>query len=388
MIRVLVLASLFPDASRPVFGPFVERQTLALAAHPDVELQIVAPLGIPPWPFSLHPHYGDLRALPDEEEWKGVKVYRPRFHHIPATQGRYDAGRMVSALLPLLKSIRTTFRFDVIDAEFFFPDGPAAVALGKALGVPVSIKARGSDIHLWGVSQPTASQVVAAGRQAQGLLAVSAALKADMVKLSMPEEKIKVHYTGVDLDQFQPLDRVKTKAMLGIVGPLIACVGALNVNKGQLILVEALSQIPDAHLVLIGKGDIRADIVAKASVLGVSERVIFTGSIGPEKIAQWLGAADVMALASASEGLANAWLEALASGTPVVTCNVGGALEVIDRPAAGILVDRSADAFAAGISQILANPPTQAAVRETAARFTWPRNTQMLYEHLSGLINH
>jgi hypothetical protein len=49
MIRVLALASLFPDASRPVFGPFVERQTLALAAHPDVELQIVAPLIFAPF---------------------------------------------------------------------------------------------------------------------------------------------------------------------------------------------------------------------------------------------------------------------------------------------------------------------------------------------------
>ncbi len=387
MIRVLTLSSLFPDKDRPFFGGFVERQTLCLAAHPDVELRVVAPIGIPPWPLSLHPHYGELRSQPEQEEWKGLTVYRPKFLHVPATQGRFDARQLARAILPLLRRIRLAFPFDVIDAEFFFPDGPAAVALGKSLGVPVSIKARGSDIHFWGASPTTSNQVVKAGCEADGVLAVSGALKTDMIAMGMPERNITVHYTGVDLEQFQPLDRAKTKAMLGVNGSLIACVGTLNDNKGQMLLVEALAALPECHLVLVGKGPLRGAIEESAKRLGVSERVIFTGSIGVEKIAQWLGAADVMALPSASEGLANVWLEALASGTPVVTCDVGGAAEVINQTAAGLLVERNAPAFAQAIQHILANPPSQEDVRSAAARFTWPRNTETLVEHLSGLIN-
>ena len=60
MLRVLTLSSLFPDASRPNFGVFVERQTLGLAAHPGVELKLVAPLGLPPWPISRRGHYAPL----------------------------------------------------------------------------------------------------------------------------------------------------------------------------------------------------------------------------------------------------------------------------------------------------------------------------------------
>ena len=57
MLRVLTLSSLFPNAAQPVLGVFVERQTAALAALPDIEVQVVAPVGLPPWLLTLHPHY-------------------------------------------------------------------------------------------------------------------------------------------------------------------------------------------------------------------------------------------------------------------------------------------------------------------------------------------
>jgi teichuronic acid biosynthesis glycosyltransferase TuaC len=385
LIRILTLSSLFPDASRPVFGPFVERQTLGIAAHPEVELQVVAPLGIPPWPIGLHPCYAALRKLPDQEVWKGVLVHRPRFGHIPATGGRYDPAMMVRALKPMLTALRQTFPFDVIDAQFFFPDGPAAVALGAHFGVPVSIKARGGDINFWGSQPATRTLVAHAGQRATGLLAVSDAIKHEMVSLGMEEAKIKVHYTGVDLERFQPLDRTKTKVELKVAGPLVACVGALIPLKGQAVLIEALTNLSGVTLAIIGKGQEDAALKAFATERGVADRCIFTGSLPQEKIAQWLGAADVMALATSSEGLANVWVEALASGTPVVTCDVGGAREIIDQPAAGLLAERTADAFAIAIKTLLNNPIDQNAARACAERFTWARNTQTLFDHLSDL---
>ena len=385
MIRVLTLSSLFPDQSRPVFGPFVEQQTCGISAHPDVELQVVAPLGIAPWPLSIVNPYRALGALPLREEWKGLTVLRPRFAHIPFTSGQFDARMMTRAVLPLLRRIRQDFAFDLIDAEFFFPDGPAAIQLGKALGVPVSIKARGADIHFWGHNPATRAQVIAAGQSADSMLAVSAALKRDMIALGMPEDRITVHYTGVDLDRFVPLDRKATKDRLGVKGPLIACVGALIARKSQDLVIEALQAIPAATLVLIGQGPDRDKLQAQAKALGVGDRVIFTGALPQPDIATWLGAADVMCLPSASEGLANAWVEALACGTPIVIADVGGASELIDRSDAGRLVARTAAEISGAIEALLANPPSQAAVRKTAERFTWARNTETLYEHFAAL---
>ncbi len=384
MLRVLTLSTLFPDATRPQFGGFVARQTHALAMHPDVEVQVVAPVGLPPWPLSLARHYRALTRLPAREDWTGLTVHRPRFLHVPATMGRFDARALERSLLPFLRRIRDSFAFDVIDAEFFFPDGPAAVALGRALGVPVSIKARGSDIHFWGKAEATAAQVRDAGREADGVLAVSAALKQDMVRLGMPEDRIAVHYTGIDQTLFAPGQRTESKAQLGVSGPLVVTVGTLNENKGQALVIDAVRALENVTLVLIGTGPDRAELEARSRDLG--GRVRFTGSIPHAEIARWLGAADVMCLPSASEGLSNAWIEALASGTPIVITDVGGAREVLTDPSCGrILAERTPEAITNAVAELLASSPDPHAVSALARRFSWDANRDALYAHLSRL---
>ncbi|MGQ0589765.1 MAG: glycosyltransferase [Sphingosinicella sp.] len=385
MLRVLTLATLFPNGRRPTLGVFVERQTLGLAARADVALEVVAPVGLPVWPLSLHPHYAPLRRLPREEAWKGLRVHRPRYRVWPKGGERRTAASMADALLPLLREIRDRFPFDVIDAEFFWPDGPAAMRLSEALGIPFSIKARGADIHHWGGQPDICGQILAAGRAAGGLLAVSAAMKADMVALGLPEEKIRVHHTGVDLDAFRPVDRAKAKADLGVAGPLLVTAGALIPRKGQAVAIEALAAIPDATLLLVGDGPDRAMLSQLARRLGVHDRVRFLGALPHEALPGLLAAADVSLQPSASEGLANVWVEALACGTPVVTCDVGGARDAIDRPEAGRLVPRDPAAFAAATREILATPPSQKDVRKAAEKFSWDRNSDELFAHLSAV---
>src|ERR1044072_5835615 len=109
MLRVLTLTTLFPDASRPNFGIFVERQTLSLAASGDVEVRVVAPVGIPPWPLSRLSRYRALTRLPDREEWKGLTVYRPRFLNLPGLGGRTHARLLARAAVPVLEAIRTDY---------------------------------------------------------------------------------------------------------------------------------------------------------------------------------------------------------------------------------------------------------------------------------------
>jgi teichuronic acid biosynthesis glycosyltransferase TuaC len=385
MLRVLTLSSLFPQPHRPSFGIFVERQTAGLAARDDVELEVVAPVGLPVWPLSRHRHYAALGSLPATERWKGLAVHRPRFRVWPRFGEAGAAARMARALLPLLKEIRARFAFDVIDAEFFWPDGPAAVRLGKALGVPVSIKARGSDVHYWGQRPRVRKQIVAAAREAQGLLAVSAALKADMAALGMPEERIRVHHTGVDLERFRPVDRAAAKAALGVSGALLVTVGHLLGQKGQRLAIEALARLDDATLILVGDGPDRLWLERRAAAPDVAGGVRMLGARPHHELPSLLAAADVMVLPTEREGLANVWVEALACGTPVVTSDVGGAREVIDRPEAGRLVPRDPAAIAEAVSAILTDPPDQEKVRAAATRFSWDANAAALYEHLKGL---
>lgn len=385
-MRILTLSTLFPDASRPTFGIFVERQTLGLAAREGVEVRVISPRALPPAPLDSHPRYKGRSELAEVEDWKGLRVYRPRFTHFPGPAVRYAPAFMVHRLRRYLMRIREEFPFDILDAEYFWPDGPAAAFLGEALNVPVSIKARGSDIHLWGQRRFGRRHIVKAADAAHGLLAVSDALKRDMVALGLPEEKIRVHYTGVDLDRFVIADRAAAKAALNVTGPLIVCVGYLIERKGQKLVIEAMKHLPDATLLLVGDGPARQAIEAQIGAAELSDRVRLLGPQPHEALPALFAAADVSALPSSSEGLANVWVESIACGTPVVIADVGGARELVDSPAAGRIVARDAHAIAQAIRSVIESPFSREETRRAAERFTWERNSEALHAHLSGLI--
>ena len=382
MLRVLTLSTLFPNAARPTLGVFVERQALGLARRPDVEVELVAPVGLPAWPLSRHPHYAPLAGLAEKEDWKGLVVHRPRYRVWPLVGAGATPRAIARSLRPLLARIRRRFPFDVIDAQFVWPDGPAAMHLAEAFGIPFSVKARGGDIHHWGSQAATREQLVAAGLGAAGLLAVSAALRDDMAALGLPPEKIRVHHTGVDLDRFRPIDRQAAKAAMGVSGPLLVTAGALIARKGQEFAIEALARLPEATLILVGDGPDRAGLERRAARPDVAGRVHFLGAKPHAELPALLAAADVAVQPSASEGLANVWVEALACGTPVVTCAVGGAGDVVDRAEAGRLVPRDAAAIAAAVRELLDDPPPPGEVRKAAERFSWARNAEELEAHL------
>ena len=384
MLRVLTLSSLFPNEAQPTFGIFVERQTVGLAALDGVEVQVVAPLGLPQWPLSLHPRYRPRTRLSAEERWKGLKVYRPRYPIVPRIGAARAARSMASSLLPLLRRIRESFPFDVIDAEFFWPDGAAAMHIGQALEVPFSVTARGSDIQYWMHRPEVAPQLSKAAEAAGGLLAVSDALGRVMSGFGMPGP-IRTHYTGIDRELFRPLERTEAKAEFGVSGPLVATVGALIPGKGQRVAIETIERLPEAMLLIVGEGPDRRALEAMVRQKRLGERVRLLGGLPHDRVAKLMAAADVMLLPSRSEGLANVWVEALASGTPVVTPDVGGAREVIDRPEAGAVVPADPDAMAAAIRAILADPPDQARVRAATERFSSDANARALFTHLAAV---
>lgn len=377
-LNILTLSTLFPNGSAPNFGIFVERQTAELASRPEASVTVINPVGMPPWPLSRHKQYQPLRALPARETWHGLDVCRPRFRLIPRIGGAGNPRRIANALLPLVRKLHQQTPFDVIDAEFFYPDGPAAMRLAEALDIPFTIKARGADIHHWGSDAACRALILRAAEKASALLAVSEALKQDMVALGMDGSKIAVHYTGLDQDRFSPVDRVGAKRALGIEGPLFISTGALIPRKNQDLVIRAMTDFPDAVLMLAGKGDAERAYRALAQQLGVADRIRFLGSVPHEQLAQLTGAADIAILVSKSEGLANAWVEALACGTPVIISEAGGARELVTSADAGRIVAQSVEAIVEATRAILSDPPSQDRVRSSVSRFSWKANGDQL----------
>lgn len=388
-LRVLSLSTLYPNDRSANFGVFVERQMQAVIKRGDVDLTLVNPIGLPPFPLSLHPRYRELRDLPDHEQRAGVNVLRPRFNLLPVVGARFNAGAIVRAVLPVVRKLHAAQPFDLVDAQFFHPDGYAAVQIAAVLGLPVSIKARGADIQHWGHQRATAAQIRKAGRRASGLLAVSQGLIDDTAALGIPREKISLHRTGLDADLFRPYDRRMCRDQLGLPRdrPVLATVGALIPRKGQRYVIEALSRLPDAILLIAGKGQDESSLRDLAKAMGVASRVRFLGPVPHAELPILLNAADVLVLPSSSEGLANAWVEALACGTPVVTTPIPGAQELITDPAWGRLVPRDGAAIAAAVSAILAAPPSPERVQEAVAGMSWQANAAALVEHWRRLAS-
>ena len=387
--RLLSISTLYPAPGRPGFGRFVARQMEALAARGDWDVTVINPIGLPPAPFQAMGRYKPLAAIPALEPGSPVTVHHPRFLLIPGLSGRFNPWAITRAVLPLARRLHAEAPFDLVDAQFFYPDGPATASVAAALGLPHAIKARGSDIHLWGERPPALAQMRRAARSAAAVLAVSGALARDMEALDLaPPGGITVHYTGLDHARFQPLPRAEARARLATVLPalhlqpgdrLAVCVGALIAIKGQAFAIEALTSLPgDIQLALAGTGADEAALRAKAAAHGVASRVHFLGAVSHDALPVLLAAADVMVLPSEREGLANAWIEALACGAPLVIPPVGGAPEVVDRPAAGRLAERTPAAIAAAIADLLAAPPAQADSAATAARFSWDANAEAL----------
>jgi hypothetical protein len=115
-----------------------------------------------------------------------------------------------------------------------------------------------------------------------------------------------------------------------------------------------------------------------AKQLGISERVRFMGAVPHDDLPALFAAADIMALVSSSEGLANAWVEALACGTPIVASDVGGIRELMKNDAAGRIVAKDPQDIADAVRSILYNPPQPADVTANVQAFSWNENARQL----------
>ncbi len=391
MKRVLSIATLYPNAHMPRFGTFVARQMEALAARGDWDVTLINPIGVPPLALG---RYRALSKAAVSGDVGGVHVHRPRFTLLPKIGGPFNPAMIAKAVLPIARAMHRAQPFDLVDAQFFYPDGPAAARIATELGLPLSIKARGADISFWGHKPYAQSKMIAAAQQAAGLLSVSAALADDMAAIGLPRDKITMHYTGLDHALFRPIDRVDARRRLARDlsvelrddERLIASVGALIPRKGQSFAIRALRALPDTHLVLVGMGSDRAGLEELAGELELQDRVHFLGSLDHAALPIVLSAAQALVLPSASEGLANAWVEALACGCPLVITDAGGAREVVTAPQAGRIVERDANAIAAGLREVLATDYAPQDVAAMAARFSWQNNAQALATYYDKLV--
>lgn len=372
-MRILVFSTLYPNAAQPAHGVFVENRLRAYLKKYDADVKVVAPVPWFPSRNRMFGTYADYAAAPEREVRRDIDVLHPRYFIPPKVAMRFAPDALTRCLMKTAQSlIADGWEFDFIDAHYFYPDGVAAARTARALGKPLVITARGTDVNLLPEFQGPRADILDAARRADAIVTVASALKDALTDLGADKEKITVLRNGVDASVFHERDREAARKRLGVSGLVLASVGHLIERKGHDLVIDALRDVPDATLLIVGEGPMRAGLEAKAAANGVDDRVLFLGRIDHREMPEIYSAADVLVLASSREGWPNVLLEAMACGTPCVAADIGGVREVVRSADAGRLFDRQAPgALGAVVNDLVSAPSDREATRRYAAEHSW-----------------
>jgi glycosyltransferase involved in cell wall biosynthesis len=213
------------------------------------------------------------------------------------------------------------------------------------------------------------------GRRSDAVITVSPGLRRELIDMRIaPPERVHVIRLGFDLSSFEdpPRGRFRERHRIPADAPLVGIVARLAPVKNHALFMDAArivaDRVPNARFVLVGDGELRADLEARAADLGLADRTYFTGWHSPMN--EVYADLDVCVISSVNEGTPVTLIEAMATGTPVVATAVGGIPDLVEDEVTGRLVaPGDPDALATAIEAALGTARTaEAATRTMAAR--------------------
>jgi glycosyltransferase involved in cell wall biosynthesis len=381
--RVLVLASTFPRWTDDTEPPFV--YNLCRSLQDDFDITVLAP---------------HARGSKTAERWEGLEIRRFRYFW-PERWQRLAYGGILpnlkrnpllwaqvpfflaAELISALRLIRAE-RPDVIHAHWLLPQGLVGAMLNWITGVPVLVTAHGSDVYaVRGRVQQWLKRW--ALKRVRYVTAVSFSLLREICALGLGRDvKADVISMGIDTRRFDPSKRREGLIVeLRADRPLVLFVGRLYEQKGVRYVLEAMPAVLDKHpqatLVIVGDGPLRGELGARAQALGIAGRTRFLGALPSAELPAYYATADVFVAPSIigpsgdREAFGLVYAEAMASGCPVIGCDVGGTKELIIENKTGMLVrQKDAQALSDAICEVLADAELRDRIRDKA--LSWVRN--------------
>jgi glycosyltransferase involved in cell wall biosynthesis len=360
-LRVLTLTPFYPSHEHPTEGCFVA-EVLPWTERLAIENHVIA----------VRPFYrGEVRALDSEVPCSG-RTYLS----IPGNAGLPSAGILLaSTLIRFLHQVQSKHRFDLIHAHAALPCGHAASIASRKLGIPFVVTAHGLDVFSdrqakgsigrW--CRRISEQVY---RQAGAVVCVSEAVQQQLGRMA---GRAKVIHNAVDTFLFSPGPEQHSPLVVLSIGNLIP-------TKGHALLLRAfahvVSQFSDCQLQVIGDGPERKTLVHLAGRLGITDRVHFRGRQDRATVAQAMKGSAIFALSSSYEGLGCVYLEAMASGKPVIGCDGQGIAEIIQHGTNGLLVNPESEAqLSDALLMLLQNPELRRRIGKAAYDTILQRHT-------------
>jgi teichuronic acid biosynthesis glycosyltransferase TuaC len=326
-LHVLTLTPFYPSEEDGAAGCFV--------AEP---LDALAQAGVVNTVFAVQPAYRKslrVRQCGWRAEWL-------RYLSLPGGFGLPTAGAFLFArIVGPVRELQKLHPIDLIHAHGPLPCGHAALLLSMELGVPYVVSVHGLDAFSTKQVSGRAgewcrriSQRVY--RSSRRVICISGRVREQVLEGTGNSCRTSVVYNGVDPKLFSPAPEPSdARAIILSVGNLIPI-------KGHDLLIGAVAslaaELPELTLEIIGDGPERGRLQALAQQLQVGGRVRFLGRRSREQVASAMQQCTVFALPSRYEGLGCVYLEAMASGKPVIGCRGQGIEEVVEHGTNGWLV--------------------------------------------------
>lgn len=282
-------------------------------------------------------------------------------------------------------------RLDVLHCHGSYPAGYVGAAFKRLTGTPMLIRPHGADIlpGEWIDRDPRlAARMRDALRMADAVVAQGEFLAERLRALGVPAGRLHVICNGVRLPDETPRSTPEAASVVAM--------GSLTAKKGFDVLLQAFSlvrqRLPQARLTIAGEGPEGPRLRELASSLGLTEAVLFAGLVTGDAKADLFARARLFVSSARREPFANANLEAMAMGKPMIATRVGGNPEMVEDGVSGLLVEpEDPDGLAEAIVRLLDEPERAEAMGRAARRraeaFSWGRMVdryEALYRELSA----
>jgi phosphatidylinositol alpha-1,6-mannosyltransferase len=337
-----------------------------------------------------------------------LTVYAPRWKDADTFDARtagYHVVRHPGTLMLPVPTVDARMRRLIgehgIDTVWFGAAAPLALLAGRARNAGASRVLASTHGHEVGWSMlPGARSVLRRiGDDSDVVTYVSRYTRGRFASAFGPKAALEHLPPGVDTERFRPdpASRSEMRARYGLgQRPTVVCLSRLVPRKGQDMLIRALpsirQRVDGAALVIAGGGPYLDALRELAGQVGVTDHVIFTGGVPSADLPAYHAMADVFAMPCRTrgagldvEGLGIVFLEASASGVPVIAGSSGGAPETVRHNKTGLVVDgRSVPQIADAVSELLADPDRAAAMG--AAGREWI-TAQWRWDDLAGRLS-
>ena len=304
----------------------------------------------------------------------------------------------VAAMVAAVEAEHARGAFDVIHAQYGYPNGLAALEASRRTGAPNLVSIQGGDGHWIGPCCSTHRAAMGAVLGHAGALLIGSASFAGEVSghHGTPLDRFTIVPGATDTTRFRPRD----ENHLGHLDDPITLLyhGRVDARKGILELVDAFAQLadarPDLRLIISGIGPDVAAVGERVEMLGLGDRVEMPGYASYEDAPEVYRRGDIFVSPTYSEGFSNTILEAMASGLPVISTRAVGVVDCLVDGENGLLVDpRDVDALAAAIGRMvddgtLRKALARRALADVRSLYSWPavaRKIEGIYEEVAGV---